>query len=247
MAAGKGWTHRMVQHTNAALDNQSMAPAADDEVDRWHTQLQIHQNAVFVLNRLALSPSGQRLKELLGDAPFTAHSLLRRVARTLFGLPSRGDGNKRVEDLADDFYRHELQEFAESPLSEQPHSLDDVVAQVTRQPRTDAAVALAIDDWLDRWLKPNIDAGHVRREWFDQRRGLLRLVVEAAICAGRITMTFWTSRGRGICSAGTPRPRSRKASGSPSGPRGGAIRSRRRHEVRASIRGRAGRGAGELE
>ncbi|MFI7590235.1 hypothetical protein [Micromonospora sp. NPDC049359] len=191
VAAGKGWTHRMVQHTNAALDNQSMAPAADDEVDRWHTQLQIHQNAVFVLNRLALSPPGQRLKELLGDAPFTAHSLLRRVARTLFGLPSRGEGDKRVEDLADDFYRHELQEFAESPLSEQPHSLDEVVAQVTRQPRTDAAVALAIDDWLDRWLEPNIDAGHVRREWFNQRRGLLRLVVEAAICAGRITTTFF--------------------------------------------------------
>ncbi len=191
VAAGKGWTHRMVQHTNAALDDQSMAPAADDEVDRWHTQLQIHQGAVFILNRLALSPSGQRLKELLGDAPFTAHSLLRRVARTLFGLPSRGEGDKRVEDLADDFYRQEFQEFAESPLRDQPHSLDEVVAQVTRQPRVDAAVVAAIDAWLDRWLEPNLTAGLVRRDWFEQQRGLLRLVVEAAICAGRITTTFF--------------------------------------------------------
>ena len=36
-----------------------MAPAVDPEVQQWHEYLQIHQQAVFTLYRLALSPDGQ--------------------------------------------------------------------------------------------------------------------------------------------------------------------------------------------
>lgn len=193
VAAGKGWTHRMVDYTNAAMDAQHMAPAPDDEVARWYRQLQIHQGAVFILNRLALSEDGQPLKELLGDAPFTAHSLLRRVARTLFGLPNRGEGDKRIEDLADDFYRQELQDFAERPLDAAQHSLAGVVTAVTDPLREDeSAVAAAIDAWLDLWLHRHIAAGFVTLAWFAPHRAMLRLIVEAAVCAGRISTTFFT-------------------------------------------------------
>lgn len=191
VAAGKGWTHRMVGITNQALDVLHMAPAADPEVARWFDLLQVHQHAVFSLNRLALSPSGERLRELLGDAPFTAHSLFRRVARTLFGLPARGEGDKKTEDLAEDFYRQQLQSFAEMPLRSANHSLRDVVRAITEQMRDDDAVTAAIDAWLDRWLSDPAVKGHADADWFEQRRDVLRLVVEAAVCAGRITTTFF--------------------------------------------------------
>jgi len=72
-------------------------------VQQWHEFLQIHQQAVFTLNRLALAPAGRQLRDLLGDATFTAHSLFRQVARMLHGLPRHGEGDKAAEDAAEDF------------------------------------------------------------------------------------------------------------------------------------------------
>jgi hypothetical protein len=183
----KGWTHRMVGYTNEAMAAQDMAPAADPEVQRWYEQLQVHQQAVFTLNRLALSPAGERLKELLGDQPFTAHSLFRQVARTLFGVPRHGEGDKTTEDLAEDFYRQHLQDFAESPHEIPGHGLDVVVAEMTRQIRDDDAVTDALDVWIDN----NVSAEHVTPTWLDHERVLLRLVIEAAIWAGRISTSFF--------------------------------------------------------
>ncbi|MEV6527214.1 hypothetical protein AB0M43_35315 [Longispora sp. NPDC051575] len=187
VAADKGWTHRMIAHTNSGLDQQSMAPVVDADVTRWQEGLQIHEQAVFALNRLALTPSGQPLKDLLGDATFTAHSLLRQVARTLFGLPKRVDGDKVIEDLADDFYREHLQDFAERPENADGHGLTAVAEQLTRQRRDDDAVAAAIDEWIDA----HVSTQHVTPAQLEHDRNLLRLVIEAATWAARITTTFF--------------------------------------------------------
>jgi hypothetical protein len=184
---GKGWSHRMVDYTNEGMAAQDMAPAPDPEVHRWHERLQAHYGAVFNLNRLALSEPGEPLKELLGDAPFTAHSLFRQVARALYGLPRWREGDKRVEDLAEDFYRDRLQDFAEDPFNAEDHGLDDVIARLTAQTRRDDAVTAALDAWITKHVsRDHVDADRLKRE-----RPLLRLVIEAAVWAAHISTTFF--------------------------------------------------------
>lgn len=187
VGALKGWSHRMVEHTNQALARDSMAPAADTDVRRWNELLQIHEHAVFNLNSLALSPPGEQLKELLGDAPFTAHSLWRRVARTLFGLPKRGEGDKHREDLADDFYRENLQDYTEQPLEAAPSALEPVLTVLTAQTRRDELVTSTLNTWIDE----HVPADHPDPARLERDRELLRLTIEAAIWAGHITTTFF--------------------------------------------------------
>ncbi|MGA5298902.1 hypothetical protein ACPCHT_03190 [Nucisporomicrobium flavum] len=186
VGAGRGWSHRMVELTNEALADRGMAPASDADVRRWNELLQIHEQAVFNLNSLALSPSGNTLSDLLGDAPFTAHSLWRRVIRTLFGLPERGEGEKPDEEAADEFYRRHLQTFAEDPF-DVPAPLEQLMVVLTAQVRREPAVTRALDAWIDQHT-PSGD-GHPRWPGPDRRR--LGLIIEAAIWAGSITATFF--------------------------------------------------------
>lgn len=183
VAPNKGWTHRMNRHTNDAMSDASMAPSPDPEVLRWHEFLDIHQQAVLRLNALALSQAGEPLKIMLGDATFTAHSLLRSVTRTLFGLPRSGEGEKETEDAAEDFYQQQLQDFAEQPLLAVGHGLDDTVGQMIRPIRDEDAVRSAIDAWVSN----NTRIGDLET----QDQTLLRLTIEAAVWAGRITTTFF--------------------------------------------------------
>jgi hypothetical protein len=183
----RGWSHRMLGETGSALARLAMAPAPDAEVERWHELLQIHDKAVFGINRLALSEAGAELKKLLGDAPFTAHSLLRRVCRMLFGLPRSGEGDKEIEDLAEDFYREHLQEFAEQAFQSVGTALDPVVAALSAPIRDQAAVEAAVDEFLDA----SVSREYVTMEELEAVRPLLRHVVEAAVWTGRITRTFF--------------------------------------------------------
>jgi hypothetical protein len=185
--AAKGWSHRMVDGTNNGLARRNMAPAADPKVRRWNEQLQIHEQAVFNLNGLALSSLGEQLKDLLGDAPFTAHSLWRQVVRALHGLPRNGEGDKPCEDLADDFYREHLQDFAENPFDALSEPLRPVLTTLTAQIRNDDAIADALNRWIDDHLAP----AHIDPETLERDRPLLRLVIEAAVWAGHITTTFF--------------------------------------------------------
>jgi hypothetical protein len=186
VAPDKGWSHRMAGYTNDALAGLAMAPAVDPEVQQWHEYLQIHQQAVFMLNRLALAPDGRQLRDLLGDSTFTAHSLFRQAARMLHGLPRRGEGDKATEDAAEDFYQRQLQDFAEQPAAT-GHGLQEAVTQLTRLPRDDDAVRSA----LDRWIDASATAGAVKSGSLGRSRDLLRLVVEAAIWSRGISTTFF--------------------------------------------------------
>jgi hypothetical protein len=187
VATEKGWSHRMAGYTNTALGGTGMAPAADPEVRRWHEYLQIHQQAVFTLNRLALSPSGRQLRGLLGGATFTAHSLFRQAARMLHGLPRTGEGDKMTEDAAEDFYQKQLQNLAEEPSDVGGHALQAVVMQLTRLQRGDDAVRSALDEWIDATATTAAKADG----YLERHRDLLRLVIEAAIWSARITTTFF--------------------------------------------------------
>jgi pPIWI RE three-gene island domain Z len=187
VATDKGWSHRMAGYTNDALAGLAMAPAVDPDVQQWHEYLQIHQQAVFMLNRLALSPDGRQLRDLLGDSTFTAHSLFRQAARMLHGLPRRGEGDKGIEDAAEDFYQRQLQDFAEQPAAVPGHGLQEAVAQLTRLPRDDEAVRSAIDRWIDA----SATAGAVKSGSLGRSRDLLRLVIGAAIWSRGITTTFF--------------------------------------------------------
>src|SRR5215469_5335734 len=160
----------MAGQTNDALAGRSMAPVVDPQVQKWHEFLQIHQKAVFMLNQLALSPEGERLKKLLGGATFTAHSLFRRAARMLYGLPSSGEGDKDTEAAAENFYQQHLQDFAEQPLQAAGYSLEAAVTEMTRFQRDDAAVQRE----LDTWIAQNASAG-LAAEQLDRERPLLRL------------------------------------------------------------------------
>ncbi|MEU4157864.1 hypothetical protein [Actinoplanes sp. NPDC026670] len=181
-----GWSHRMVEVTNAALARLHMAPAADDKVQRWYEHLQIHQQAVFGLNRLALSEAGESLRELLGEAPFTAHALWRRVVRALFGLPQKRRGLKEREDRADEFYRLLLQDFAEKPFLPPPTGLEQAVEAIRASTRNDEAIAEHLDAWIEENRQPDVGHG-----WLDDQRSLLRSVIEAAVWASYITTTFF--------------------------------------------------------
>jgi hypothetical protein len=187
VATEKGWTHRMLGHTNTALAGTGMAPAADPEVQRWHEYLQIHQQAVFALNRLALQPSAREFRELLGRSTFTAHSLFRLAARILHGLPQAVEGDKATEDVAEDFYQKHLQNLGEEPLSADAQGLQAAVSELTRSLRDDNTVRSALDGWIDAHATADArDDGYL-----DSRRELLRLVIEAAVWSARITFTFF--------------------------------------------------------
>jgi hypothetical protein len=186
VAPVKGWSHRMAGHTNDAMAGLSMAPVVNPDVQKWHEFLQIHQKAVFMLNQLALSAEGEQLKKLLGGATFTAHSLLRHAARMLYGLPVTGEGDKDTEDAAENFYQQHLQDFAEQPLQTAGHSLEAAVTEMTRFQRDDAAIQRALDTWITQNASPALAP-----EQLDHERAMLRLVIEAAVCAGRIITTFF--------------------------------------------------------
>lgn len=187
VAGESGWTHRMDGYTNTAMARTSMAPASDPSVQQWYEFLQIHEQAVFTLYRVALSEDGKALRDLLGEGTFTAHSLFRQAARMLFGLPHSGDGDKAVEDSAEDFYQRHLQDFAEEPVGNKEHPLQAVVAQLAVFPRDEKAVHTALDAWIDANATDDAKtAGAINRD-----RPLLRLVIETAIWAGRITYTFF--------------------------------------------------------
>jgi hypothetical protein len=186
VAPVKGWSHRMAGYTNDGLAGLSMAPVVDPEVQKWHEFLQIHQKAVFMLNQLALSAEGERLKKLLGGATFTAHSLFRHAARMLHGLPVTGEGDKDTEDAAENFYQQHLQDFAEQPLQTAGHSLEAAVTEMTRFQRDDAAIQRALDRWVTQNASPALAPAQL-----DLMRPLLRLVIEAAVWAGRIITTFF--------------------------------------------------------
>lgn len=182
-----GWTHRMEDCTNRAMARVSMAPASDPEVQQWYELLLTHQQAVFTLYRLALSEGGEALRDLLGGGTFTAHSLFREVARMLSGLPRHGEGDKTVEDTAEDFYQQHLQDFAEEPVGNRAHPLQSVVAALTVIPRDEESICGALDAWID--ANTSLDAKAAGA--IDRDRTVLRLVIEAAIWAGRITYTFF--------------------------------------------------------
>ena len=193
-----GWSHRMVERTNSALAKHNMAPAADPEVQDWNEYLRIHEQAVFALNQVALAPLAQQLKELLGDAPFTAHSLWRRVTRTLFGLPQQREGDKQREDLADDFYREHVQDFAENPLGPPASAqLEAIVEALNARRRNSVTVDAALNAWIDdnaQRVRPDNESdeqARVRQERLERRRPLLRLIIEAAVWAGYISHTFF--------------------------------------------------------
>jgi hypothetical protein len=187
VATEKGWSHRMAGHTNTALAGTGMAPAADPDVQRWHEYLQIHQQAVFTLNRLALAPSAREFRDLLGRATFTAHSLFRLAARMLHGLPQAVEGDKATEDAAEDFYQKHLQNLGEEPFSADGHGLQAAVSELTRFQRDDDAVRSALDVWIDANATPAArDEGYLERQ-----RDLLRLIIEAALWSARITITFF--------------------------------------------------------
>lgn len=183
----RGWSHRMLASTGAALASMAMAPAPSADVRLWHELLQIHDKAVFGISRLALSADAGALKKLLGDAPFTAHSLLRRVCRMLFGLPNSGEGDKDTEDLAEDYYKDHLQEFAEQPLQATDSVLAEVVAALVAPFRDDAAVEAAVDAFVDA----AVSREHVSDDQLEAALPLLRHLVEAAVWTGRITTTFF--------------------------------------------------------
>jgi restriction endonuclease in pPIWI_RE module len=182
-----GWTHRMDDYTNSAMARLSMAQVSDPQVQEWYELLQIHEQAVFTLYRLALSPGGKALRDLLGDGTFTAHSLFRQAARMLHGLPHNGDGDKAVEDSAEDFYQRFLQDFAEQPVGNAEHPLQAVVARLAVFPRDEDGVREALDEWINASATVNAKGSGA----IDGDRPLLRLAVEAAIWAGRITYTFF--------------------------------------------------------
>lgn len=156
-------------------------------MQQWHEYLQIHQQAVFTLNRLALSLPGKQLRDLLGDATFTAHSLFRHAARMLHGLPRTGEGDKAAEDAAEDFYQKHLQNLAEEPFGATGHRLEAVVTLLTAFQRDDDAIRAA----LDRWIDATATAAARENGYLERNRDLLRLVIEAAIWAARITITFF--------------------------------------------------------
>ena len=89
-----GWTHRMAGYTNNALAGMSMAPAVDPEVQQWH-ELPADPPAgrLHAVPARAV-PGREALRDLLGDATFTAHSLFRQAARMLFGLPRQRRGRQ---------------------------------------------------------------------------------------------------------------------------------------------------------
>lgn len=187
VATEKGWSHRMAGHTNTALAGTGMAQAADPEVQQWHEYLQIHQQAVFALHRLALSRSGRQLRDLLGGATFTAHSLFRQAARILHGLPRSGEGDKAAEDAAEDFYQKQLQNLAEEPFDVRGHGLQAAVTEITRFQRDDDAVRATLDEWIEATATAEARMGG----YLEHHRDLLRLVVEAAFWSARITTTFF--------------------------------------------------------
>lgn len=189
VGTGEGWSHRMVELTNEALAERGMAPSAEAEVRRWNEYLQIHENAVFKLNSLALSPADDALRTVLGDAPFTAPSLWRRVVQTLHGLRG-GEGDKAVEEAADRFYRQHLQKFAEDPF-DVPETLEPVVSTLTAQVRRESRVKEVLDAWIDRHLPGDDEADGDNRARIESDRPNLRLTIEAAIWAGYITRTFF--------------------------------------------------------
>ena len=99
----------------------------------------------------------------------------------LYGLPRRGEGDKATEDAAEDFYQKQLQDFAEQPAAVPGHRLQEVATQLTRV-RDDDAVRAAIDGGsmtAQRLVR--------RRAGLERNRGLLRLVIEAAIWSRGIT------------------------------------------------------------
>lgn len=190
VGTGEGWSHRMVEITNESLAERGMAPSAETEVRRWNEYLQIHENAAFKLNSLALSPAGDALRTILGDAPFTAPSLWRRAVRTLYGLSDDGEGDQAVEEAADTFYRQHIQRFAEDPF-DVPEALEPVVSTLTAQVRRESRVKEVLDAWIDRHLPGGDEAGDAHRARIESGRPTLRLTIEAAIWAGYITRTFF--------------------------------------------------------
>lgn len=182
-----GWTHRMTDYANKAMARMRIAQASDPQVQQWYELLLVHEQAVFALYRLALSEGGEALRDLLGGGTFTAHSLFRGAARMLFGLPRHSDGDKAVEDMAEDFYQRQLQDFAEEPVGSRAHPLQPVVAALTVIPRDEDAVHTALDEWIDA----NAAADARKAGVIDRDRSVLRLVIEAAVWAGRITYTFF--------------------------------------------------------
>ena len=105
----------------------------------------------------------------------------------LSGLPRHGEGDKTVEDAAEDFYQQQLQDFAEEPVGDRAHPLQSVVAALTVIPRDEERSAGR--STVDR--RQRIRWTRRRQGRSDRDRSLLRLVIEAAIWAGRITYTFF--------------------------------------------------------
>ena len=112
-----GWTHRMVDYTNKAMAR--MQHGARPAIPRSSSGTSSCSSTSRLSSPCTGSPcprAGKRYGTCWAAATFTAHSLFRQAARMLFGLPRHGEGDKAVEDMAEDFYQQHLQDFAEEPV-----------------------------------------------------------------------------------------------------------------------------------
>ncbi|MEU6825453.1 hypothetical protein ABZ921_32965 [Streptomyces atriruber] len=206
-----GWSTRTRHSIAESLDHRWHLPLNHPDVQRYEELERRHGEARIRLYQLLVDQDGAPLRELLGQGPFSGHTLLRQLARALHGLRDRSEYTKSPEreDLAQDFFDARLQPLASASMALPPADLSPVLEAMTSAhdgaPSPDAAALT----WLRRCGAPEtlaVEEGcgdsapsETGDRPEDERRDLAPTdrelqwtrLLQAGIWAARITTTFF--------------------------------------------------------
>ncbi|MEV6987018.1 hypothetical protein AB0M95_37980 [Sphaerisporangium sp. NPDC051017] len=184
----RGWSDRTAREMGDGLDQRWRLPLLNDNVEKFEEWSRRHGQALTRLYLLIIDPQDTSLLTLVKEGPFTAHSLLLRVARTLHGLNPRREEHDRPEqeEAADTFFQDRLEVLTTAPFAVPKTDLTAMISALTAAHDTEMTAEHAVEQWLrDNLPVPDIAAK------IEQRMPHLVRLLQAGIWAARITTSFF--------------------------------------------------------
>ncbi|MEK8142296.1 hypothetical protein NKH18_06805 [Streptomyces sp. M10(2022)] len=147
----RGWSTRTRRGIADGLDRDWHMPLQNPKVQKYEELERRHGQARVRLYQLLVALEGEPLRTLLGEGPFTGHSILFRLARDVHGLGERQDFRHDAdrEDAAKEFFERCLEPLSSQPFSEPSEDFAPLLHAMTAAHDTGANP----DDLALGWLR----------------------------------------------------------------------------------------------
>lgn len=187
----RGWSDRTRREFAEGLDAKSRLPLLKRNVDAFDQWEMRHNQAIGGLYRLLMADTQDFLAKVVGEGPFSGHSLLLRLSRAMFGLTGQREklDDAPREEAARAYFQSHFEGFVTNPF--EPGAafaglLDSMTSLLLPAPEPHQQAR----DWLKaHWPSAEDEPLAVRP---DGRLDEYARLLQAGIRAAGITTSFFT-------------------------------------------------------